>query len=98
MIERHRVGEPILVDEYEAVRVCRAVAEKYGLLIGGSSGSVLAGVLKYAKKTPMEGQIVAIAADSGERYLETVYEDEWVAARFPNALVDSLAQDTLRQS
>jgi 2,3-diaminopropionate biosynthesis protein SbnA len=86
LIERNTVPPPILVQERDAVRMCRFVAWTYGLLIGGSSGSVLAGLKAYAKTRDPGEEVVVIAADSGERYLETVYDDAWVKAHFPGLL------------
>lgn len=84
LIDRNTVPPPVMVSEREAVRVCRFVARTYGLLIGGSTGSVLAGVQAYAQTQSPGEEVVVIAADSGERYLETIYDDAWVKAHFPD--------------
>jgi cysteine synthase A len=91
LIERNQIAEPIIVAEREAVRMCRLVAGAYGLLIGGSSGSVLAGLKAYAETRSPGAEVVVIAADSGERYLETVYDDAWVEARFPGLVAKAAA-------
>jgi len=72
----------VLVDEVDAVRTCRQIAAKYGLLIGGSTGSVLAAVQRLRADIPADSRVVAIAPDLGDRYLDTVYNDDWVTARF----------------
>lgn len=55
--------ETVSTDEaYEAVR---EIAELEGILVGISSGSVLAGI----KKLNLKGNVVLIFPDSGERYL-----------------------------
>ena len=96
LIERGRVGAPVLVDEAEAVAMCRWVAHRYGLLVGGSTGSVLAGVLKSAQARSPGPEVVAISADSGERYLQTVYDDDWVRETFPQVLrPDAFPPDAL---
>lgn len=77
----------VLIDEADAVRTCRRVATKYGLLVGGSTGSVLAAVQSLYAEIPPGSRVVAIAPDLGDRYLDTVYNDDWVSARFgPNVL------------
>ncbi|KPI00271.1 Diaminopropionate biosynthesis, SbnA [Actinobacteria bacterium OK074] len=76
------VDEVVLIEEAEAVRTCRMLARRHGLLVGGSSGSVFAAVLGRAHTVPPGSRVVAIAPDMGERYLSTVYDDDWAAARF----------------
>lgn len=70
------------VAEADAVRMCRHLARTCGLLGGGSTGTVVAGVLAWRDRLPEGATVVAIAPDSGERYLDTVYDDEWVSRHF----------------
>ena len=56
----------------EAINITREAAKQEGLLVGVSSGAVLKAALELDKKFFFEGRddmIVAIFADSGERYL-----------------------------
>jgi N-(2-amino-2-carboxyethyl)-L-glutamate synthase len=68
----------MLVEEYEAVQMCRRVAHRYGLLIGGSTGTVLSALARRADEYPPGSTLVAVGPDLGDKYLETVYSDEWV--------------------
>lgn len=72
----------VMVPEYEAVRMCRRLAVQRGICAGGSTGSVLAAVERERAEIPPGSCVVAISPDMGERYLETVYEDDWVLGRF----------------
>lgn len=76
------LDEIVYVEEADAVRTCRQVAAKHGLLIGGSTGSVLAAIQSIGSGIPSEARVVAIAPDLGDRYLDTIYNDDWVTARF----------------
>jgi cysteine synthase A len=78
------VDEVVMVEEAQAVRACRQLATGYGLLAGGSTGSVVAALGLLAGRIPADAKVVAIAPDMGERYLDTVYDDAWVAERFPD--------------
>jgi 2,3-diaminopropionate biosynthesis protein SbnA len=69
-----------VVAEDQTVAMCRHVAREYGLLLGGSSGAALAAVGMMA--VPPNSRVLVISPDMGDRYLETIYDDEWVAARF----------------
>jgi len=71
-----------MVSERCAVEMCRLIARSSGLLIGGSTGSVLAGVQAWRDRLPHDAIVVAISPDAGDRYLDTVYDDEWVKSRF----------------
>ena len=60
---------------------CRRLARATGLLAGGSTGTVLAAVRRLSPVIPARATVVAISPDLGERYLETIYDDEWIANR-----------------
>ncbi|KZL18730.1 putative siderophore biosynthesis protein SbnA [Pseudovibrio axinellae] len=51
---------------------------------GGSTGTNLYGSLALAREmmqNKQEGSIVTLICDGGERYLDTLYNDEWVASK-----------------
>ncbi|MES9525883.1 2,3-diaminopropionate biosynthesis protein SbnA [Streptomyces capoamus] len=80
------VDEVVMIAETEAVDMCRTLARERGLLLGGSTGTVLSAVQNTAKKIPDGSVVVAISPDFGDRYLESVYDDSWVAERWPGHL------------
>ncbi|MFJ3937644.1 2,3-diaminopropionate biosynthesis protein SbnA [Streptomyces parvus] len=82
IFQRHLVDEVVLVDERDAVRTCRITARRHGILLGGSTGSVLAAVLARAPDIPPGSRVVALSPDLGDRYLSTIYNDDWVVSRF----------------
>jgi len=65
------------VTDLDCVVGCRRLARTDALLVGGSAGGVLQAVRTCHRRLP-PGQYVAIAADSGHRYLDTVFDDAWV--------------------
>jgi cysteine synthase len=46
--------------------------------VGGSSGAAVWGVRQAAASLPEGARVVTILADSGTRYLSTIYNDEWM--------------------
>jgi 2,3-diaminopropionate biosynthesis protein SbnA len=84
--------DKVLVEERDTVLMCRHVARTYGLLLGGSTGTVLAGLRAMRGAVEPGSTVLVIAPDLGDRYLDTVYDDDWVLARFgatdPAALLD----------
>lgn len=63
------------VTDEEAIETTRSLAFEEGLLVGISTGAAVFTALKRAKKLGYGKKIIAIAPDSGERYLSTgIYE------------------------
>ncbi|MGW5733515.1 MULTISPECIES: 2,3-diaminopropionate biosynthesis protein SbnA [Streptomyces] len=94
LLDRSYVDEVLLVAEVDTVRTCRTM-QSNGFLFGGSTGSVVAGALRWLTEHAPAGGLtaVAIAPDLGERYLDTIYDDEWVAEHFgAGALAPAVAQ------
>jgi len=53
-----------------------------GRKVGGSTGTNMWGALQLAKQMHEKGEtgsIVTLLCDSGERYLNTYFDDNWVA-------------------
>ena len=64
--------EIIAVENDDAFATGRAVGHKEGVLVGISSGAAVWAALQLAKRPENEGKtIVALLADTGERYLST---------------------------
>lgn len=68
----------VTVDEDETVDSCLSFVRDHHLLIGGSTGSVLAAVQQLGDEFNEGDTIVAISPDNGEKYLDTVYDPKWV--------------------
>jgi N-(2-amino-2-carboxyethyl)-L-glutamate synthase len=83
IVDETLVDSVLLVPEAKTVAMCREIASRYGFLLGGSSGTVLAGIRQMIDDVPAEATVVAVAPDAGERYLDTIYNDEWVSRLFP---------------
>jgi N-(2-amino-2-carboxyethyl)-L-glutamate synthase len=78
---RWRNGVPgpriLRVTDLDCVVGCRRLARTDALLVGGSAGGVLQAIRAcHGRLQP--GRYVAVAADSGHRYLNTVFDDAWV--------------------
>ena len=72
------VDSVMLIEELDAIETCRALAATYGLLVGGSTGSVLAAVRRHATQIPQGSTVIAISPDLGDRYVDMIYDDRWV--------------------
>jgi cysteine synthase A len=79
------VDEVIYVNDWESAQGCRALLKYEGIFAGGSSGSAIAAIQKLLPSLPSSYRIITLFPDRGERYLNTVYDDNWVAQLYhPN--------------
>jgi cysteine synthase A len=83
------------VHEAAAVAMCRQIA-RGGLLVGGSTGSVLSGICDFEQHIAEGDVVVTISPDLGDKYLTTIYNDDWVEARF-NAGVKEVRKEVEHQ-
>jgi N-(2-amino-2-carboxyethyl)-L-glutamate synthase len=68
----------VVVNEEQTVDACRSFVRDHHLLVGGSTGTVLAAVKELTSDFSRGEVIVAISADLGEKYLDTIYDPIWV--------------------
>lgn len=72
------IDEKIKVSDSDAFKTTRKFVQSEGLLIGGTSGSVLYVALNKAKDLPEGKNIVVILPDHGDRYLYSIFSDSWL--------------------
>jgi cysteine synthase A len=68
--------------DIDCVMGCRMLTRTEAILAGGSSGAVIMAVQKFYDQIPNGAICVAIFPDRGERYLDTIYADDWVEEHF----------------
>jgi N-(2-amino-2-carboxyethyl)-L-glutamate synthase len=78
LLDESLVDEVIHVEEKDAIRACHRLARR-GFLFGGSTGTVVSGAMGWlAEHDAREVTAVSIAPYLGERYLDTIYQTNWV--------------------
>lgn len=88
LLDEDYVDEVVLVEEPDTVRTCHRLASR-GFLFGGSTGTVVCGATRWLHEHDGDASTaVAISPDLGERYLETVYQDEWVRDKYGEEVED----------
>ncbi|MFE3323802.1 2,3-diaminopropionate biosynthesis protein SbnA [Streptomyces sp. NPDC059176] len=98
LLDESLVDDVVMVPEIDTIRACRAVANS-GFLFGGSTGTVVAGAKSWLADHPLApaAPAVAVAPDLGDRYLDTVYQGQWVADLYgTEALEEGALEDEAR--
>jgi cystathionine beta-synthase len=72
------VDDIVRVNDRESFLWARQLVRQEGIFAGGSSGSALAGTIKYAARLPADRLVVVIFPDSGSRYLSKFYDNKWM--------------------
>lgn len=73
----------VLVSDEDCVIGCHDLLKYESILAGGSSGGVMSALNKMAPVIPEGAICAAILCDRGERYLNTIYSEKWIANHFP---------------
>jgi len=71
VLNKNIYDEIICIKDENAYETARALARLEGILVGPSSGAACFAALEVAKRLSPEQVVVAIACDTGERYLST---------------------------
>ena len=78
LLDESYVDDVVSVEERDTIRTCHRMAGR-GFLFGGSTGTVVSGALGWLARNDTPGlTAVALAPDLGERYLETIYDADWL--------------------
>ncbi|HEX8178805.1 MAG TPA: 2,3-diaminopropionate biosynthesis protein SbnA [Pyrinomonadaceae bacterium] len=78
----------IHVTDIDCVIGCRRLVRHEAILAGGSSGAVLMAVEQIKHEITAGANCVAIFPDRGERYLDTIYCNDWLRQHFSREQVD----------
>jgi 2,3-diaminopropionate biosynthesis protein SbnA len=82
LVDERYLHDVVHVPEADTVRACHTLAAR-GFVFGGSTGTVVSGALSWlAEHATPDTTAVAIAPDLGERYLDTLYDPDWLRATY----------------
>jgi N-(2-amino-2-carboxyethyl)-L-glutamate synthase len=91
LLDETYVDDVVRVDEPDTIRTCHQLARR-GFLFGGSTGTVVSGALRWlSQNDSRELTCVAIAPDLGERYLDTIYQTNWLHDLYGRDVLGSTA-------
>ena len=82
LFQANLADRAIHLNDIDCVMGCRMLTRTEAILAGGSSGAVIMAVQKLYNQIPNGAICVVIFPDRGERYLDTIYADDWVEEHF----------------
>jgi cystathionine beta-synthase len=80
------------ISDKESFLMARELLRKEGILAGSSSGTLVAGAVKYCREQTVPKRVVTLICDTGNKYLSKMYNDYWM---FDQGLLDRSAQGDL---
>ncbi|WP_244497947.1 PLP-dependent cysteine synthase family protein [Aureimonas sp. AU40] len=75
------IDEGVTVCDMDAFTTARVVARRTGLLVGGTAGAAIFIALKRLAVVEPGSTMVVLVCDAGEKYLDTLYDDDWLRER-----------------
>src|SRR5213082_1590107 len=73
------VTEAFEIDDEESFGIARDLLRKEGIFGGSSTGTLLAGALRYCREQKLKKRVVTLVPDTGNKYLSKMYNDFWMA-------------------
>jgi cystathionine beta-synthase len=87
------IDDRVQVADVEAFAAARMVTRRTGLMIGGTSGGAAHVALQRLATLPPDSTVVTLVSDAGEKYLDTVFDNEWMRER---DLLDPVAEQQVQ--
>ncbi len=66
------------VTDKDAALYCRELVSKEAMFLGNSAGAAIKGVLQLAQHFTKDDIVVVLFHDHGSRYIEKIYNDQWM--------------------
>ncbi|MBB5916212.1 cystathionine beta-synthase [Nocardia transvalensis] len=80
-VDYSAIDEGVQVGDVDAFTTARVIARRTGLLVGGTAGAAVNVALKRLTLVPAGSTVVVLVCDAGEKYLDSIYDDDWLRAR-----------------
>nr|WP_198026452.1 cysteine synthase family protein [Bradyrhizobium sp. ARR65] len=80
-VDHSLIDEGVTVDDIDAFTAARIVARRTGILVGGTAGAAIHVALKQLALIEPNSTMVVLVCDAGEKYLDSIYNDDWLRER-----------------
>lgn len=82
LLDESLIDHVLNITDKECVIGCHELLNREAILAGGSAGAVVIAAKKMQSIIPKGSTCALIFSDSGERYLDTIYNHKWVKNHF----------------
>ena len=72
------VTDAFEIDDEESFATARELLHKEGIFGGSSTGTLVAGALRYCRQQTNPKRVVSLVPDTGNKYLSKMYNDFWM--------------------
>ncbi|MEK8131549.1 cysteine synthase family protein [Paenibacillus filicis] len=96
-LDMNHIDQAYKVTDEEAFLTARALARHEGILVGPSSGACALVALRLAQELAPGERIICMISDGGERYIQTLFNDEWMEQQGFATSVDMEGLRTMAQ-
>jgi cystathionine beta-synthase len=66
------------IPDAESFAVAREILRREGLLVGSSTGTLVAAALRWCREQDSQKRVVTFACDTGNKYLSKLFNDFWM--------------------
>jgi cystathionine beta-synthase len=66
------------ITDAESIATARELLKKEGIICGSSSGTLIAGALRYCRAQKIPKRVASFVCDSGNKYLSKIYNEYWL--------------------
>jgi cystathionine beta-synthase len=73
------VTEAYEIDDEESFATARELLRREGIFGGSSTGTLVAGALRYCREQKQPKRVVSLVPDTGNKYLSKMFNDFWMA-------------------
>ncbi|CAQ86156.1 cysteine synthase a [Photorhabdus asymbiotica] len=88
ILDLSNIDITLKITDIDAFRMARKLARDEGILLGGTGACSVCAVLDRLDDFKPGDNIVVIIPDSGERYIDTIYNDAWLSENNFSELVE----------
>ena len=78
ILDDQYIDSSMKISDFTAFKIARDLASKEGILLGGTGACALAAALESLDSFKKNDTVVVVIPDSGERYVDTIYNDNWL--------------------
>lgn len=84
VIDYDVIDEGRKVNDANAFATCRVLARRYGLMVGGSAGGAIYEAINHCATAPEGTRVVTFACDAGAKYMNSIFNDNWLYEKVPD--------------